>query len=128
VAVGSTTTLIKIFHVDHDDFVSPPIATWVYQSAGAGPVVVREPTLRGALPNPVEGPASIVFALPRAADVDLALYDLSGREVERIARGHHEAGTHTIAWSPGRMASGVYFLRLTTPDAVRTRRISVMSN
>ncbi|TPW17381.1 MAG: hypothetical protein FD129_409, partial [bacterium] len=70
-----------------------------------------------ALPNPFQGAATIAFTLPVAGDVDLSIYDLSGRRVRSLRQGRLDAGTQNIGWDgkddDGRtMASGIYFVRL----------------
>ena len=63
-------------------------------------------------PNPSRGAiTSISFSLPRQADVDLSVFDLSGRRIARLFNGALPAGRHDgYSWSgPG---AGVYFVRL----------------
>ncbi len=67
-------------------------------------------------PNPFNPSTNIRFALPRAADVSLVVFDVLGREVAVLAKGHHEAGVHTATWNASHAASGVYFARLTARD------------
>jgi hypothetical protein len=69
-------------------------------------------------PNPSRGPATFAFALPqREADVQLVMFDVSGRELRRVALGPLDPGDHTWTWD-GRDQSGrpsgpgVYFARL----------------
>ena len=80
-------------------------------------------------PNPVCGPARFAFALPaRTEQVELAIYDLSGRVV-RVARlGPLEAGPHAWTWDGrdlhGRTAaSGAYFARLVAGATHRTQKL-----
>lgn len=70
-------------------------------------------------PNPLRAApgASIHFALPRAAEVDLAVLDLNGRLVQQLAAAPYPAGAHQLRWSgaasAGRsLAPGLYFVRL----------------
>jgi hypothetical protein len=63
--------------------------------------------------------------LPGAADVEVRAYDVSGREVARLASGSLSAGVHPLAFTAP--ARGVYFARATVKGAtgaeVRTARI-----
>ena len=70
-----------------------------------------------ARPNPVRAQSRVAFDLPRAAGVELSVFDVTGRAVQRWDYGVLPAGHHERTWSPaddrGRpIASGVYFLRL----------------
>ncbi|HEX9014534.1 MAG TPA: T9SS type A sorting domain-containing protein, partial [Chloroflexota bacterium] len=72
--------------------------------------------LEAAYPNPFNPATSIRFGLPSDAHVKLAVYDLLGREVARLAEGFHQAGYHTVTWNAQNAASGLYFARLTVTN------------
>ena len=83
-------------------------------------------------PNPFNPATTVAFALPEAADVRLAVYDLLGREIAVLTEGPLTAGTHSVRWEgrddSGRMvSSGVYFYRLEAGEAaVATRRMILL--
>jgi len=68
--------------------------------------------LFGNYPNPFNPSTQIRFSLPKALEVTLAVYDLSGREVARLQKGKLSAGVHTIEWNGRSAASGVYVYHL----------------
>ena len=66
-----------------------------------------------AAPNPFRADVGFRFALPRAGVFDIAVYDVNGRLIRRLASGPREAGEHRLSWDgrdeAGRsVASGVY--------------------
>jgi len=65
-------------------------------------------------PNPAHGVVSFRLALPEAASVDFAVYDVQGRLVGRMFGGRLDPGHHRLEWEPGAGATGagVYFARL----------------
>jgi hypothetical protein len=68
-------------------------------------------------PSPARGPVTLRFALPRAAAVQLAIYDAAGRQVRELLSGTEPAGAHQISWDlrdeSGRpVPAGVSFARL----------------
>ena len=77
-------------------------------------------------PNP--GPLhQIRFSIPKKAKVDLGVYDLQGRLVNRLASGMMDAGSYGRVWSgrntEGRQVGpGVFFYRLKVGNEVRTVR------
>ena len=88
-------------------------------------------TLSQNYPNPVRTNTSIDFALPFRADVALGIYDVAGKKIRTLSRGSLPAGPHTITWdrrdrTGAVLPSGVYYLRLETPDGVLTRRMTVL--
>jgi PKD repeat protein len=74
-----------------------------------------------ASPNPLNPSTTISFALTQPGSVRLAVYDVSGRLVNTLANRFMEAGIHDVRWdgtsrTGGRVASGVYFYVLQTPE------------
>ncbi|NNE43784.1 MAG: T9SS type A sorting domain-containing protein, partial [Gemmatimonadetes bacterium] len=83
-------------------------------------------------PNPIAGPATrIQFAVPRATDASLRVFDVSGRLVATLLDGKVDAGVHTVNWN-GRNAnnravsSGVYFYRLQADGKEATRKMVIL--
>ncbi|NOX38754.1 MAG: T9SS type A sorting domain-containing protein [Calditrichaeota bacterium] len=78
---------------------------------------VRQFQLKQNYPNPFNASTRIEFELPRAADVQLIVYDVQGREIARLVQGFHQPGRYSVWWN-GRdnsgqvVPSGVYFYRL----------------
>ncbi len=68
-------------------------------------------------PNPTRGEMTVNFDLAAEETVELALYDVSGRQVRMLAKGRFAAGPNRVTWDGrddrGRTASpGVYLARL----------------
>ncbi len=79
-------------------------------------------SLGAPYPNPFNPETRVAFTLPRPARVTLAVYNLLGREVLRAVDGVRGAGRHEITLNLGDFASGIYLLRLDTPDGSHFRR------
>jgi hypothetical protein len=76
-----------------------------------------EPALFTASANPGRGAVRLTFTLPAAAEIELAVFDLSGRRVTTLIKERLSAGRHLAEWdgadARGRAAaSGRYFCRL----------------
>jgi hypothetical protein len=72
-------------------------------------------------PNPFNPKTTIAFSLPEPTRVSLEIYDVAGRKVTTLVDGGLEAGPHSYDWDGRnhdgeRVASGVYFYRLSTPE------------
>jgi len=65
-------------------------------------------TLSQNVPNPFNSSTDITFTVPEAVQGRLVVHDMSGRQVETIADGKFEAGTHTVRFEPKGLPSGVY--------------------
>ena len=76
--------------------------------------------------NPSRDGAHFRLGLPSRANVDLSIYDVSGRCVARLAAGEREPGFHRLTWNGTRESAGVYFARLSANGAQITRRIVLL--
>ena len=63
-------------------------------------------------PNPFNPSTEIVFTLPEEEYVRLNIYDVRGREVERLVDGLRAEGVHSVIWNGSGYSSGVYFYHL----------------
>ena len=81
----------------------------------AAPGVVRTLSLANA-PNPFNPATEISLRLPEGGEVELAIFDVSGRRVRSFELGTLTAGEHSLTWrgddQNGRpVVSGVYYAR-----------------
>lgn len=60
-------------------------------------------------PNPFNPQTRIKFALPKAADVKIVVFDILGQEVLDLLDERREAGFHAVDFIAGQLASGMYF-------------------
>ena len=79
--------------------------------------------LRTPAPNPTRGAAEVTFALPAPQNAHVAVFDVLGREVVRLADGPFAAGTHTLAVHG--LSAGVYVVRLRADGGVRSQTLVV---
>jgi hypothetical protein len=79
-----------------------------------------------ASPNPVHGPVTLRYMLPRAAQVRLRLLDVAGREEALLERGERSAGEHRLAWSARGHPAGIAFLELRVDDERVVKRVVVL--
>jgi hypothetical protein len=84
-------------------------------------------TLHEAYPNPFNPSTTIKYDLNVNANVELAIYDLRGRLVETLVNEHQDASSnYKVIWNADMYSSGVYFVRLTTDDDVKTNKIMLI--
>jgi hypothetical protein len=89
---------------------------------------VHQPPVRLSLSvssSPMHGSGSVMLGIPEAARVRVGLFDVSGREVSRLADGPYGAGPQAFAMPAG-MAPGVYVVRAVVGDAVLARKFVLL--
>jgi hypothetical protein len=79
--------------------------------------VPDETVFLGSFPNPFSTGTAIRFELPRRMEVRLGIYDVTGRMLTELIEGSAGPGSIQYTWDGrngrgGRVASGVYFIRL----------------
>jgi hypothetical protein len=84
-------------------------------------------------PNPFNPSTTIRYGLPQNSAVQLKVYSTLGQEVATLMNETKPAGVYTEQFAArlpggqaGRVASGVYFYRLSTNNFVQTRKIVVL--
>jgi hypothetical protein len=67
------------------------------------------------------------YELGVKSEVRLVVYDVLGREVERLVDEVAQPGRNTATWDAGTNASGVYFCRMEAGGRiVQTRKLVVL--
>ena len=70
-------------------------------------------------PNPFSNFTTIQYAVPEISDVNLSIFDVSGRLIKVLANGRHSPSYYSIKWDGKdnrgeRVSAGIYFYRLET--------------
>ncbi|MBE2216715.1 MAG: SBBP repeat-containing protein [Ignavibacteria bacterium] len=74
-------------------------------------------------PNPFNPVTNIEFSVPKSTFVKLAVFDVSGRELETLVSQNMTAGTYKADWDASKYSSGVYFYRLETEGFSKTSKM-----
>ncbi|MBI2417864.1 MAG: T9SS type A sorting domain-containing protein [Ignavibacteriales bacterium] len=77
-------------------------------------------------PNPFNPSTTINFSLAEKAHVTLSVYDMVGREVAVLVNGDKPAGNHSVNFSAGNLASGVYLYKIQTAQFTATKKLVLM--
>jgi hypothetical protein len=65
-------------------------------------------------PNPFNPTTTFEYDLPKASDVTLRIYDITGREVNQIQFFQKPAGKHRFVINGSNLGSGMYFLHFSS--------------
>lgn len=79
-----------------------------------------------AYPNPFNAGTVITYKLPKDGTVELSIYDLSGKMIEKVINKFQSAGAHQFQFNAVNLASGIYFYRLKTNDLSLTKKLLLL--
>jgi hypothetical protein len=96
-----------------------------FTGVAEGPANVPTRTELSVTPNPVANRALVSYAVPKAGDVSLVVFDAAGRPVQTLASGNRAAGRYTATLDASRMANGVYFYTLTSGSNSVSNKLTV---
>ena len=82
-------------------------------------------------PNPFNPSTSISFSIPEKGEVNLAVFDLLGREVSTLVSGILEPGNHSFEWTGtdnrGQdVASGIYLYRIQFGNSEQVKMMTLL--
>ena len=77
-------------------------------------------------PNPFSTSTEIAFRINQSSSVQLAVYDVTGKQVAQLVDNRLAPGDHVISWQPAHLPNGVYFYRLTQGNTLQVRAMLLM--
>lgn len=77
-------------------------------------------------PNPSRGKTILYYSINNEGIVNVSLYDVSGKMVEKLFNGTQKAGRHSINIENMTLSPGVYFVRMETSDNVETKTLTIL--
>jgi hypothetical protein len=86
----------------------------------------KEFNLERAYPNPFNPVTTLQYALPEDSRVSLTIYNLQGRVVAELVNDMKIAGYHSIIWNASNHASGMYFVKMMTPEFTKSQKLMLV--
>ncbi len=92
-------------------YMDPNVLTDVKNNSAK--TVPENLVLFGNYPNPFNPSTTISYSIPKTGEVTLSIYNTLGQLVSSLNLYHQTAGTHVFEFNANKLASGVYFYRMT---------------
>ena len=74
-------------------------------------------------PNPFNPKTSIVVELMEDTEVKIIIYNLEGKEIDRLYEGSLSKGVHKFTFDATDLPSGVYLYKIETPEYSQTKKM-----
>jgi hypothetical protein len=125
VATDGQHVLVGALGKVEDDFTYAGAAYLFSPSATYTELLPALPSLQieSPYPNPFRFTTLIGMTLERTQPVDVAVYDALGRRVGLLHEGLLSSGTHRFSFDALKLPSGIYFIRVATPEILQTRAV-----
>jgi flagellar hook assembly protein FlgD len=74
---------------------------------------------------------AVAYELPHDTTFEVSVYNSTGRLVKTVERAYAEAGRHVARWDGlneqgDRVASGIYFVKVSIPDEEILRKVVIL--
>lgn len=135
-----------IYDIDNDGILEAVFARYAYPYSGAYGYVVYNTgvstsvggsienfkfDLKQNYPNPFNPQTNIEFTLDRSAATKLEIFNSNGEMTDKLLDTNLPAGKHSIIWrgensSGNKLASGVYFYRLTVNGVDQNKKMILL--
>ncbi len=82
-------------------------------------------------PNPVLNESTISYTIPEEMNIELKVYDITGKLVKTLVHAEQEPGYYSVVWNMRdntgkQLSGGIYFYKLETPDFRAIRKLIIM--
>lgn len=88
--------------------------------------VPDEDMISDNFPNPFSGETQINFSVNHRKHVKVEVYDTIGRKIQTLTDQEYGAGFHSVNFDGSGLASGIYFYRIITDEAVITNKMLLL--
>ena len=77
-------------------------------------------------PNPVRKHFNVRYILPQKTNINLSIYDVTGRLVKEIMNENQNVGIRTKTFDVADLSQGVYFVRINTEEYTTTKKVIII--
>jgi PKD repeat protein len=77
-------------------------------------------------PNPFNPTTRIEFDIKTGCHVDLAVFDVMGKQILKLVDGQKAAGRHESVFNASQLSSGIYYYRIKTGSYKKTRKMLLL--
>jgi hypothetical protein len=76
-------------------------------------------------PNPFTNETTIQYTIARPEQVNISLFDMSGRTIKVLVNASKEAGTYAISFHTATLTRGIYYYRIQAGDFTDVKKLTI---
>ena len=124
--------LIGIIYYNNNNYMVVPRTNADYVGAVTTRVVETRSlvpaqyALNQNFPNPFNPSTTIRYSVPTAGKVLMKVYNILGQEVTTLVNTHQSAGTYNVTFDASRLASGIYFYRISSGNFTQVKKMVLL--
>ncbi|MCX6162776.1 MAG: YCF48-related protein [Ignavibacteriae bacterium] len=134
VPYGKLTNAITYFwrvNASNVNGAGPWSTVWSFSTLPTGiiPISTSIPTefkVFDAYPNPFNPVTKIKFDVPKATSIHIFIYDMTGRQIDKLFEGTISAGTFESVWNADKFNSGVYIFRFVSNEYSVSKKLMLL--
>lgn len=103
----------------------PKIIPLKTQASGVKPKEVLPQTFRLSqnYPNPFNPTTTIQYEIPKASNVTITIFNMTGQIVDRLVNQKQEPGFYSVQWDARNISTGVYFYQIKADGFQQVRKM-----
>lgn len=79
-------------------------------------------------PNPFSNSTEIEYYIEKDGLVQIDIYNLEGKKIERILENRQNSGSHSITWNPRNLPNGLYIYKITSSSGNQIKKCIHFNN
>ncbi len=99
----------------------PPVSITKYSN-----ILPDDYILNQNYPNPFNPSTTISYQLPKSGFINITVYDITGKEVEKLVDEFRQAGSYEVNFTASGLPSGIYFYSLRAGGFTDTKKMVVI--
>jgi len=88
--------------------------------------VPKQYRLHQNYPNPFNPTTTIRYELPKAGQVEIAVFNILGKKTVTLVDEFKPAGSHQVTWDASNVSTGVYFYRIKSRDFNKVKKLLLL--
>ena len=83
-------------------------------------------SIQSIYPNPFNPITKIIYGIPKYTNVQVIIFDLTGKQIASLINESQSPGYHSINWNADYHPSGIYFVKMIADEYMNTQKLMLV--